>query len=286
MHDTNVKLCSVRRCLKTIITFGYCDIRNNEGLAKSYQQRPNAKANGTYPLLRALLFRISQKPHPTIVCPLVWAVCVWALLAVAHKYVQARRVPFFFSYGGPVPFHPYLSGEPRLSQQHRSLTFSDKTIIVTRPYNFVDPAWGKIIFLSLGCLWQSSFFPSYFNIYFLFFLKNIHSVWMTPGKPSAWIKYALRVYGCHLALIQQRFENLVRDVSGAWHSVCFPDSLFSLSKLMCFYTYVCFTLPANRGLSIFLDHPNSKDLCAQDIFTLAYYSVFTVAYGFLIGILP
>ena len=193
---------------------------------------------------------------------------------------------FFFSYGGPVPFHPYLSSEPRLSQQHRSLTFSDKTIIVTRPYNFVDPAWGKIIFLSLGCLWQSSFFPSYFNIYFLFFLKNIHSVWMTPGKPSAWIKYALRVYGCHLALIQQRFENLVRDVSGAWHSVCFPDSLFSLSKLMCFYTYVCFTLPANRGLSIFLDHPNSKDLCAQDIFTLAYYSVFTAAYGFLIGILP
>ena len=71
MHDSNVKLCSVRRCVKTIITFGYCDIRNNEGLVKSYQQRPNAKANGTYPLLRPLLFRMSQKPHPTIVCPLV-----------------------------------------------------------------------------------------------------------------------------------------------------------------------------------------------------------------------
>ena len=100
MHDSNVKLCSVRRCVKTIITFGYCDIRNSEGLAKYYQQRPNAKASSTYPLLRPLLFRISQKPHPIIVCPLVWAVCVRALRVVPHKYLQARRVPFFSHIGG------------------------------------------------------------------------------------------------------------------------------------------------------------------------------------------
>ena len=93
----------------------------------------NAKANGTYPLLRPLLFRISQKPHPTVVCPLVRAVCVWALLAVTHKYLQARRVPFFFSYGGLYLFIRTLAVNRDSAAPRRSLSFSDKTIIVARP---------------------------------------------------------------------------------------------------------------------------------------------------------
>ena len=87
---------------------------------------------------------------------------------------KARRVTLFFSYGGPPPFHPYLSGEPRLSQQHRSLTFSDKTITscLSIDRSFVDPACGTIIFLSLGCLWQSPFFSSYFNMFFFVLFKE------------------------------------------------------------------------------------------------------------------
>lgn len=107
MHDSNVKLCSVRRCVKTIITFGYCDIRNNEGLVKFYLQRPNAKANGTYPLLRPLLFQQLCAPW----CEL--SVCGRCLRWHTNIY---KLVGFlFFLIWGPLPFHPYLSGEPRLS---------------------------------------------------------------------------------------------------------------------------------------------------------------------------
>ena len=51
---------------KTIIRFGFCDIRNNQGLGKCYQPRPSASADNTY-LELIWLFRISQKPHPIIV---------------------------------------------------------------------------------------------------------------------------------------------------------------------------------------------------------------------------
>ena len=39
---------------KTIIEFGFCYIRNNQGIGKCNQLRP-------------CLFWISQKPHPTVV---------------------------------------------------------------------------------------------------------------------------------------------------------------------------------------------------------------------------
>ena len=33
---------------KTIIRFGFCDMRNNQGLSKCYQPQPLASANNTY----------------------------------------------------------------------------------------------------------------------------------------------------------------------------------------------------------------------------------------------
>ena len=33
---------------KTIIRFGFCDIRNNQGLGKCYQPQPSASAENTY----------------------------------------------------------------------------------------------------------------------------------------------------------------------------------------------------------------------------------------------
>jgi len=33
---------------KTIITFGFCDIQNNQGLAKGYQPQPLASADNSY----------------------------------------------------------------------------------------------------------------------------------------------------------------------------------------------------------------------------------------------
>ena len=33
---------------KTIIRFGFCDIRNNQGLGKCYQPKPKAEADNTY----------------------------------------------------------------------------------------------------------------------------------------------------------------------------------------------------------------------------------------------
>ena len=33
---------------KTIIKFGFCDIRNNQGRAKCYQPKPKAEADNTY----------------------------------------------------------------------------------------------------------------------------------------------------------------------------------------------------------------------------------------------
>ncbi len=33
---------------KTIIRFGLCDIRNNQGLCKRYQPQPSASADNTY----------------------------------------------------------------------------------------------------------------------------------------------------------------------------------------------------------------------------------------------
>ena len=33
---------------KTIITFGFCDIQNNQGLGKGYQPRPSALADNPY----------------------------------------------------------------------------------------------------------------------------------------------------------------------------------------------------------------------------------------------
>ena len=52
---------------KTIITFGFCNIQNNEGHGKGYQPRP-------------WLFWISQKPHPIIIL-LFTSVCqgLWFL---------------------------------------------------------------------------------------------------------------------------------------------------------------------------------------------------------------
>ena len=35
---------------KTIIRFGFCDIRNNQGLGKCYQSQPSASADNTYKL--------------------------------------------------------------------------------------------------------------------------------------------------------------------------------------------------------------------------------------------
>ena len=70
-------------------------------------------------------------------------------------------------------------------------------------------------------------------MFFLFFLKNIHG-WVLENQrrgsnmPVGFLQYHV-FYGCHLALIQQRFENLVRDVSGdvnlslfAFLIHCFP----------------------------------------------------------------
>ena len=54
---------------KTIIRFGFCDILNNQGLDKCYQPRASARLiilTSTVP--RPRLFRISQQPHPIIVC--------------------------------------------------------------------------------------------------------------------------------------------------------------------------------------------------------------------------
>ena len=54
---------------KTIIRFGFCDILNNQGLGKCYQPWPSARLiilTSTVP--RPWLFRISQQPHPIIVC--------------------------------------------------------------------------------------------------------------------------------------------------------------------------------------------------------------------------
>ena len=50
---------------KTIIRFGFCDIRNNQGLGKCYQPRPSARPDNTY-LDLDYIFRISQKPDPII----------------------------------------------------------------------------------------------------------------------------------------------------------------------------------------------------------------------------
>ena len=33
---------------KTIIRFGFCDIRNNQGRGKCYQPKPNAEADNSY----------------------------------------------------------------------------------------------------------------------------------------------------------------------------------------------------------------------------------------------
>ena len=33
---------------KTIIIFGFCDIRNNQGLGKCYQPRPSASTDNSY----------------------------------------------------------------------------------------------------------------------------------------------------------------------------------------------------------------------------------------------
>ena len=33
---------------KKIIRFGFCDIQNNQGLAKCYQPQPSASADNTY----------------------------------------------------------------------------------------------------------------------------------------------------------------------------------------------------------------------------------------------
>ena len=33
---------------KTIITFGFCDIQNNQGLGKGYQPKPKAEADNPY----------------------------------------------------------------------------------------------------------------------------------------------------------------------------------------------------------------------------------------------
>ena len=34
--------------IKTVISFGFCDIRNNQGLSKCYQPRPSTSADNTY----------------------------------------------------------------------------------------------------------------------------------------------------------------------------------------------------------------------------------------------
>ena len=44
---------------KTIIRFGFCDIRNYQGLGKCYQPKLKAEADNTYLL--------SQTPHPIVV---------------------------------------------------------------------------------------------------------------------------------------------------------------------------------------------------------------------------
>ena len=33
---------------KTVIRFGFCDIKNNQGLGKGYQPQPSASANNPY----------------------------------------------------------------------------------------------------------------------------------------------------------------------------------------------------------------------------------------------
>ena len=225
--------------------------------------------------------------------PCVSCLCVGAACGGTQIFTSSSG-SFFFSYGGLYLFI-------------RTLAVNRDSVSSTAPlanlqwqnYNScpsIELCRSGVVQL-YSCHWAScgrARFPRVILMFFLFFLKNIHGFWMAPGKSTAWIKYARRVptISC-LLWLPFRANSAKIWKSRSWClwrcefiSVCFPDSLFSLSKLMCFYIYVCFTLPANRGPSIFLDHPNSKDLCAQDIFTLAYYSVFTAAYGFLIGILP
>ena len=39
---------------KTIIRFGFCDIQNNQGLAKGYQPQPSASADNHLPFSRGM----------------------------------------------------------------------------------------------------------------------------------------------------------------------------------------------------------------------------------------
>ena len=45
---------------KTIIRFGFCDIRNNQGRGKCYQPQPSASADNTYLSLRLRLITLTS----------------------------------------------------------------------------------------------------------------------------------------------------------------------------------------------------------------------------------
>ena len=212
--------------------------------------------------------------------PCVSCLCVGAACGGTQIFTSSSG-SFFFSYGGLYLFI-------------RTLAVNRDSVSSTAPLaNFQWQNYNSCPSIELcrsgvvqlySCHWAScgrARFPRVILMFFLFFLKNIHGFWMAPGKSTAWIKYARRVptISCLLWLpFSANSAKIWKSRSWClWRcefiSVCFPDSLFSLSKLMCFYTYVCSTLPANRGPSIFLDHTSSKGLWAQDNFTLAYYSV-------------
>ena len=164
--------------------------------------------------------------------PCVSCLCVGAACGGTQIFTSSSG-SFFLSYGGLYLFI-------------RTLAVNRDSVSSTAPLaNFQWQNYNSCPSIELcrsgvvqlySCHWAScgrARFSRVILMFFLFFLKNIHG-WLLENQrrgsnmPVGFLQYHV-FYGCHLALIQQRFENLVRDVSGdvnlslfAFLIHCFP----------------------------------------------------------------